>query len=50
MDLIWRRLCLGMFYLIELVKGTTSEAWNYLFRAENVWWRCAQYSVIAFWG
>ena len=25
----------------------TSEAGKYLFRAANVWWRCAQYFVIA---
>ena len=28
-------------------KGATSEAGKYLFRAANVWWRCAQYFVIA---
>ena len=31
----------------DLRKGTTSEAEKYLFRAVNVWWRCAQYFVIA---
>ena len=31
----------------ELGKGATSEAGKYLFRADNVWWRCAQYFVIA---
>ena len=31
----------------ELGKGATSDAWKYLFRAANVWWRCAQYFVIA---
>ena len=30
-----------------LGKGATSEAEKYLFRAANVWWRCAQYFVIA---
>ena len=24
-----------------------SEAGKYLFRADNVWWRCAQYFVVA---
>ena len=28
----------------------TSEAGKYLFRAANVWWRCAQYYVMAFVG
>ena len=40
MDVFWRRLC-------ELGKGATSEAGKYLFRAASVWWRCAQYFVIA---
>ena len=31
----------------ELCKGATSEAEKYLFRAANVWWRCAQYFVIS---
>ena len=31
----------------ELGKGATSEARKYLFRAANVWWRYAQYFVIA---
>ena len=30
----------------ELGKGLTSEAAKYLFRASNMWWRCAQYFVI----
>ena len=30
----------------EWGKGATSEAGKYLFRATNVWWRCAQYFVI----
>ena len=34
----------GMFLL---GKGVASEAGKYLFRASNVWWRCAQYFVIA---
>ena len=29
------------------VKGATSEMGKYLFRAASVWWRCAQYFVIA---
>ena len=28
---------------LYLGKVSTSEAGNYLFRAANVWWRCAQY-------
>ena len=36
----------GAFICSELGKGATSEARNYLFRAANVWWRCAQYFVI----
>ena len=35
------------FVCSELGKGATSEAGKYLFRAANVWWRCAQYFVIA---
>ena len=31
----------------ELGKGATSEAGKSLFRAASVWWRCAQYFVIA---
>ena len=33
--------------LFVLGKGATSEAGKYLFRAASVWWRCAQYFVIA---
>ena len=29
------------------VLGATSDAGKYLFRAANVWWRCAQYFLIA---
>ena len=52
MDVICRRLCVsiieeGRFVCSELCKGATSEAGKYLFRAANVWWRCAQYFVIA---
>ena len=31
----------------ELGKGATSEMRKYLFRAANVWWRCAQSFIIA---
>ena len=31
----------------ELDKSATNEPGRYLFRASNVWWRCAQYFVIA---
>ena len=33
--------------LFVLSKDATSEAGKYLFRAASVWWRCAQYFVIA---
>ena len=33
--------------LFELGKSATSEAGNCLFRAAGMWWRCAQYFVIA---
>ena len=46
MDVFWRRLCVSMI-CSELGKGATSEAGKYLFRAASVWWRCAQYFVIA---
>ena len=36
-----------LFICSELDKGATSEARKYHFRATNVWWRCAQYFVIA---
>ena len=36
MDVVWRRLCVS--------KGVG----NYLLRAVNVWWRCAQYFIIVF--
>ena len=38
---------LRKFICSELGKGATSEVGKYLFRAVNVWWRCAQYFVIA---
>ena len=37
----------GRFVCSELGKGAASEAGKYLFRAASVWWRCAQYFVIA---
>ena len=37
----------GRFVCSELGKSATSEAGKYLFRAACVWWRCAQYFVIA---
>ena len=30
----------------ELDKGATGDAGKYIFRAANVWWRCAQYFVL----
>ena len=52
MDVFWCRLCVSMIRgkeicFSELGKGATSEAGKYLFRAASVWWRCAQYFVIA---
>ena len=48
-EVIWSQLCvsmiLGLFiYCPELGK---SEEGRYLFRVAYVWWRCAQYFVIA---
>ena len=40
-------LCTYDLWNGELGKVATSEAGKYLFRAANVWWRCAQYFVIA---
>ena len=37
----------GDLFVLRLGKGATSEAGKYLFRAASVWWRCAQYFVIA---
>ena len=37
----------GDLFCSELGKGATSEAVKYLFIAASVWWRCAQYFVIA---
>ena len=36
-----------MIVCSDLGKGATSEAGKYLFGVANVWWRCAQYFVIA---
>ena len=40
----------GDLFVLSWARGATSEAGKYLFRAANVWWRCAQYFVIAFCG
>ena len=37
----------GCFICSELDNGATSEAGKCLFIDANVWWRCAQYFVIA---
>ena len=37
----------GYLFVSELGKGATSESGKSLFRDANVWWRCAQYFVIA---
>ena len=34
-------------FVLSWARGATSEAGKYLFRAASVWWRCAQYFVIA---
>ena len=49
------RLCVSMteegrFICSEFGKGVTSDVGKYLFRAANVWWRRAQYFVIAYCG
>ena len=36
-----------MIICSELGKVATSEAEKYLLRADNLWWRCAQYCVSA---
>ena len=36
-----------MIYLFSDDMGATSKAGKCLFRVDNVWWRCAQYLVIA---
>ena len=43
LNMIWKRC----FICSELGMGVTSEVGKYLVRAANVWWRCAQYFVIA---
>ena len=37
----------GDLFVPSWGKGATSEAGKSLVRAPNVWWRCAQYFVIA---
>ena len=44
---IWLRLCVNMIYLLWVGKGCDKRGGKYLFRAAYVWWRCAQYFVIA---
>ena len=34
-------------FALSWARGATSEAGKSLFRAANVWWRCAQYFIIA---
>ena len=36
----------GDLFVLSWARVVTSEAGKYLFRADNVWWRCAQYFVI----
>ena len=40
----------GDLFFSQLGKSARGEAGKYLFRAANVWCRCAQYFVIAFCG
>ena len=48
MDVFWRRIVCkydfrkGDLFVLSWERGATSEAGKYLFRAANVWWRCAQ--------
>ena len=35
-------------YCSELGKSATIGAGKYLFRAANVWWRCAHYFIIVY--
>ena len=37
----------GDLFVLSLAKVRPSDAGKYLFRAASVWWRCAQYFVIA---
>ena len=37
----------GDLVVLSWAKVATSKARKYLFRATNVWWRCAQHFVIA---
>ena len=41
------KFCTGRFISSELGKAAMSEVGKYLFRAANMWWRYAQYFVIA---
>ena len=37
----------GDLFVLSWARERPSEAGKYLFRAASVWWRCAQYFVIA---
>ena len=37
----------GDLFVLSWARGATCDVVKYLFRAANVWWRCAQYFVIA---
>ena len=37
----------GDLFVLSWARVRPSEAGKYLFRAASVWWRCAQYFVIA---
>ena len=55
MDVIWRRLCkydlrkVGLFVLSWAIVRRVRRG-SYLFRADNVWGRCAQCFAIASYG
>ena len=38
-----------MFICSELGKGVISEAWKYLFRAANMWWRLVETIDVCIW-
>ena len=51
MDVIWRRLCKydlrkGDLFVLSWARVRRVRRGKYLFRAANVWLRCAQYIVI----
>ena len=50
MDVIWCQICVSMIekgdiFVLSWARVRRSVG-RYLFRAANVWWRCAQYFVL----